>query len=85
MLLLQAREGMASAKADVLARLEKGQAEQAVCSGALQAAAARRMEMEMQVDALERRLAEALAACQAHPAFQACKYDVHSDMKTGSL
>ena len=65
MVVLQARDSMASTRDEVHARLEEGQAEQAVCSGALQAAAARRIEMEMQADALERQLAEALAACQA--------------------
>ena len=68
---LQARDSIASASAEVGARLEMGLAEQAVCNGALQAAAARRMEMEMHADALERRLADALAACQACFAFQA--------------
>lgn len=56
------------------ARLEEGQAEQAVCSAALQAAAARRVEMEMQADALERRLADTLAASQARHTLQA--YDM---------
>ena len=71
LLLLQAWDSTASARANLLACLEEGQAEQAVCSGALQAAAARRIEMEMQAHALERRLADALAACQARPQFQA--------------
>lgn len=62
---------MASARAEVHARLEEGVAKQAVCDGALQAAAARRIEMEMQADALECRLADALAACQVCPPFQA--------------
>lgn len=65
MVLMQARDDTASARADLHARLEEGRAQQAVCSAALQAAAARRIEMEMQADALERRLADALAACQA--------------------
>ena len=66
---LQARDSMAAARAEVDTRLETSVAEHAACSGALQAAAARRVEMEMRADALERQLAVALAACQACPGF----------------
>ncbi|KAK9844165.1 hypothetical protein WJX81_006672 [Elliptochloris bilobata] len=62
--LQQARDSAQLLGTEAAARLSDAQEERAALDGALQAAAARRVEMEIQADALQRRLASAAAACQ---------------------
>lgn len=58
----QARGAAEGARADAAETLTQTLAEKAAAVGALQAAAARRLELELQQDAMQRRLAGALEA-----------------------
>lgn len=58
----QARGAAEGARAEAAEALARALAEKAAAVGALQAAAARRVELELQQDAMQRRLAGALEA-----------------------